>query len=761
MTQVADATGVLLDTKLHAPDPRPGVVSRPGLMAALGRPGTRLTLVDAPAGWGKTTLLGQWRAQDPLERPFAWVSLDPADADPVRFWSYVIEALCRTVPDLDGDDELQAALRVPGLDPQALALPELINRLSRLRGPQTVLVLDDYHMVGNPEIDADLGFLVEHLPPALHVAVATRVDPALPLARLRARGEMSEIRMAQLRFRSDEAVALLESEVPELAPADAERLFERTEGWAAGLYLAALSLRGRRDVTGFVDEFAGDHRMVVDYLGSEVLRELPERPRRFLLQTALLERLSGPLCEAVTGEPDAALVLQELERTNTFVIPLDDRRGWYRYHHLFGELLRHELAAGEPADAVRELHRRAGNWFADNGFEDEAVEHLLASGDMQAVADVVVATWRTCANDGRLATVERWLDRMPRAFVRSDVRLCLARVWIELSLGRASRADEWIRNAAEAAAAGSDTVEGFPHVQAAIATARAIERELVGDSVTAALSARSLDLAIFPDDSPWRSVAGMAIGMSELGEGRMEEARRIFGDAADIALEHHMMIPALVCIGYLANIAVFMGELDEAERRAREALEIAEQERHGEFPHGSSLHIALARVAMARGQVERAGAEADRALELVRRGSAPGESAFIEVSAAQVRIAEGRLDEARRLLETAERTFAAFPAISAKSQGELEGTRALLAEAEAAGGTPAALGDGAAASELSRREQEVLRRLASQMSLREIADAFYVSHNTIKTQVRSIYRKLGVATREDAVSRARAEGIIR
>ena len=639
MPHVADAGGVLLDTKLHAPDPKPGVVPRPDLLAALGRPGSRLTLVDAPAGWGKTTLLGQWHRADPQGRAFAWVALDQHDADPVRFWSYAVESLRRAVPGLDDDDDVAAALRVPGMAPRDLALPELINRLSRAP-TGAVLALDDYHVVGNREIDEDLAFLIEHMPPTLHVAMATRVDPALPLARMRARGELAEIRMSELRFAPLEAGALLGAVVPDLAATDVARLCERTEGWAAGLYLAALSLQGRRDVARFVDEFAGDHRMVVDYLGEEVLRELPPERREFLLATSILERLSGPLCEAVTGDDDAARALDELERTNVFVIPLDERRGWYRYHHLFADLLRHELVLSEPPEVVDKLHLQAGGWFRANGFEDEAVTHLLAAGAVDEAVETVLEAWQACVNDGRLATVERWLGLLPSERVERDVRLCLAWIWIELSLGRAASASRWI-DVAHRAGEATDPVNGFPDVESALLTAGAIAHELVGDSEAAAELSRRLDIDAFPRDSPWCSVAGMAVGMRLVGEMRLEESRAVFADAAAIAEEGGMVVPAAVCTGYLANIALALGDVDEAERCARASIALAEAERHSEYPHGCTSHSALAQVALARGDLETAEREARRALVLANRGASPGESVFVGSALAPILMRRG------------------------------------------------------------------------------------------------------------------------
>src|SRR5215218_4988266 len=363
---------------------------------ALGLPGSglvesKLCLVEAPAGFGKTTLLAQWRASGGGGR-VAWVSLEEGDNDPTRFWGYVVEALRTVEPDV-GKAAL-AALGRPSADLYRAVLPGLLNDL-HAGGSPLFLVLDDYHLITNPTCHQTLTFFLDHLPADVHLALSGRTDPPLPLARMRARGEMAEIRVADLQFTDEEAMALLNASMGlQLTAEDVERLAERTEGWAAGLYLAGLSLRDRQDSTAFIAAFHGDNRHVADYLAAEVLERQSEEIRTFLLRTSILERLSGPLCDAVLEAEGSAELLEELERSNLFLVPLDDRREWYRYHQLFGELLRLKLASREPA-LLATLHRRAAAWHRAAGDVDEAIGHSSAAGEFTEAAALIAQHWLT------------------------------------------------------------------------------------------------------------------------------------------------------------------------------------------------------------------------------------------------------------------------------------------------------------------------------------------------------------------------------
>src|SRR4051794_36849237 len=360
----------VIATKLYVPRPRPGLVARPRLRERLrGGAESRLTLVSAPAGFGKTTLLAQWLGESAgPDGSVAWLSLDPADNDPASFWTYVVTGLQTAVPGL-GSEALELIASTPL--PTELVLTTVLNDLAE--ASRTVwLVLDDYHVISDHDVRDGMTFLLEHLPPAVHVVVSTRADPDLPLSRWRVRGELTEVRAADLRFTLEEASAYLNDVAGlQLAAPDVAALEGRTEGWVAALQLAALSLRGREDVSGFITRFTGNDRYIVDYLVEEVLRHQPDLVRDFLLRSAVLDRLTGPLCDAVTGRSDGGEMLLALERANLFVVALDDRREWYRYHHLFADVLRARLLAEQP-DLVPLLHQRASQWYESHDLVDDA-----------------------------------------------------------------------------------------------------------------------------------------------------------------------------------------------------------------------------------------------------------------------------------------------------------------------------------------------------------------------------------------------------
>ena len=380
------ARAVLLATKLHVPAMGIALVHRPLLLDSLsaGRR-CKLTLLSAPAGWGKTTLLAQWAMGSGEEQRFGWLSLDASDNDPVWFWMYVVAALQKADP---GVGIRAVELLAMGADPVHVVLPTLLNDLDTIARP-IVLILDDYHLVVSQAVHEQLAFFISRMPANLHLVLATRSDPMLPLARWRASGELAEMRTDDLRFGALDADHLLNDVLGlDLTQADIQLLHRRTEGWAAGLYLAALSLAGRADPAEFIKTFAGDNRHIVDYLMAEVLDGQPPDLRSFLLRTSVLGRLSGPLCDAVLQTSDSALVLARIERENLFVVPLDTSRNWYRYHQLFGELLRTELRRSDP-DLVADLHRRAAAWFETEGLIDEALHHLIAAGDIARNPDLI------------------------------------------------------------------------------------------------------------------------------------------------------------------------------------------------------------------------------------------------------------------------------------------------------------------------------------------------------------------------------------
>ena len=431
----ADASGadVLLATKLYVPRLQPGFVPRPRLVVRLGDGlPWGLLLVCAPAGFGKTSLLADWTRRS--KRPVAWLSLDSGDNDPARFWRHVLAALDRAQPEVA--DRMAPLLGPPAPPSFEGLVTALINELAVQSGNgEVVLVLDDYHLIEAQPVHASFGFLLEHRPPGLQLVLASRADPPLPLARLRARGQLLELRAAQLRFTSEEAAALLREaagpglSLPEAAVA---ALAARTEGWVAGLQLAGLSLGGQPDVAAFVASFSGSHRYVLDFLAEEVLDRQPDQVRGFLLESSVLDRLSGTLCDAVTGRSDGQAMLEWVERANLFLEPLDEVRGWWRYHHLFAELLRARLREEQPGQAAQ-LHRNAAAWYEERRLADDAVRHAVAAGEMIWAARLIERYFDELfyqRSEG--ATVGRWLAAIPAELTDSRPRLLLARAAMAL-----------------------------------------------------------------------------------------------------------------------------------------------------------------------------------------------------------------------------------------------------------------------------------------------------------------------------------------
>lgn len=716
-----DVPFVPLGIKLNPPTGARRRVTRGALVDRLASDEPRrLTLISAPAGWGKTTLLAEWAADSREQRPFAWLTVDRGDNDPVRFWGYAVEAL-RTIEPSLGSASL-AGLGVIGTNPIDVVLPPLINELAAL-DRRLVLALEDYHLIESAEVHEGLAFLVERLPSTLELAIATRLDPPLPLPRLRARGEMLELRSPDLRFDAAEAEQLLRAALGDMLDgADVGRLLLRTEGWPAGLYLAALSLSGRHDPSGFIEAFAGDDRHIVDYLGGEVLDGLDPQTRDFLLRTSILERVSGPLCDHLLESEDAAERLLQIERANLFLVALDGRREWYRYHHLFADLLRHELMRQQPG-SVPALHRRAAEWLGSNGAVDEAIRHELAAGDEEAAASLVAEMWRVPFNRGELATVDRWLDDLPETLVRAKPELCLARAWVLMDRGRPREAERWLLDA-------GSVPEGIVlHAVLCfklgkLAHAEEIAREaLTHDPVASALGL---------------PVAHCILGISLYYRGKLDEAEASLREAVRLAVAGSNELARIYALGYVGLIRLEAADPEGAAVATREALEFA-----AEPP--ASEHFVTAMALLAQGRLEQNSVALEQAVSLARRGAAP-----IEIAAALTGFAEARRDpamlqEARSVLADCEDT-GRLPELIEQAELRLRG-RPLGPRRKLAG-------------DLSDRELAVLRLLPGDASLREIATSLYLSLNTVKSHSRSIYRKLDASSREQAVARGRELGLL-
>jgi LuxR family transcriptional regulator, maltose regulon positive regulatory protein len=736
----------LLWGKLWPPPSRAGLLPRAGLQSLLQAAlQAKLCLVSAPAGFGKTTLLAQCRTVAGAGR-MAWVSLDEGDNDPTHFWLCVVEAL-RTVEPTVATAALEAVRR-PSADLHQVVLPALLNQLSALGSP-LVLVLDDYHLISNPTCHHTLAFFLDHLPAGVHVALSTRVDPPLPLPRMRARGELAELRAAELRFTDQEASELLNGSMGlQLANEDVARLTERTEGWAAGLVLAGLSLRGREDASGFVASFHGENRHVADYLGAEVLARQPEAVRTFLLRTSVLERLSGPLCDALLQTQGSARLLGELERSNLFLVPLDDRREWYRYHSLFAQLLRLELARRDPG-LPPVLHRRAAEWHRDAGNVEEAIHHATAAGEFAQASALIARHWLGHWRQGQRATVARWLHGLPHELIMAAPPVAFVAAWIGGFAGASKQQTErWL------AAVEDDRWEGaLPDGISSLAFGAALARAAlpyddVGESVGAAR--RALDLA-GSQPSPFFWMAQAALGHALYLSGQPLQSRS--GLEKLIARVAAAEQPYAV-IASLAVLSLLAGDQDDdhtASALARRAAAAVEAQGLSTEPLCAIAYLATGRSLLRHGELAEAETQLGRALDLLEIDSMLVHRTHALLLLASVRHARGDLRDARALVEQARELIEGFA-----DAGVLP---ALLEQTERTLGSPPRRRAELAAP-LTERELAVLRLLATPLSNRQIGQELYVSVNTIRTHAQTLYRKLGVATRAEAVAHARQLGLI-
>jgi LuxR family maltose regulon positive regulatory protein len=662
-----DNAGPLLETKFYVPKLRRGVVARPRLSERLSRGAeSKLTLISAPAGFGKTTLLAEWLAAAPAGRQsVAWLSLDLADNQPVTFWTYLITALQTVVPGI-GASAL-SLLQEPQPPPIETVLAPLLNELGAMSN-DIVLVLDDDHVVDAHDIQGGMAFLLEHLPPQVHLVIATRADPALPLARLRGRGELVEIRAADLRFTPDEAAAYLNEVMGlDLTARDIAALEGRTEGWIAALQLAALSIQGRDDIAGFIAGFAGDDRYIVDYLVEEVLQRQPERVRSFLLETSILGRLNGSLCDAVTSQDDGKTMLESLERGNLFLVPLDDRRRWYRYHQLFADVLRAHLLDERP-DLAPELHRRACEWYEQNGERSEAIGHALAAGDLERAADLVELAIPALSRGRQEATLRRWLEALPDDLLRvrpvlSDAYAgsLLVRGEVEGVEERLRDAERWLEANDEATMrAGSMVVvdeTAFRRLPGSLAVHRAGQARILGDVAgTVAHARRALDL-VREDDHLSRGGGAALLALAHWTSGDLEAASRWYA-AGMASLEQAGHLSDVIGCGLaLADIRLAQGRLDEALRIFERGLALATGQGGDMLRGAADMHVGISTILLERNDLEGAGRQLLHSAELGEENGLPQNRYRSRVALATIRQVEGALGGALELLTEAERLY--------------------------------------------------------------------------------------------------------
>jgi LuxR family maltose regulon positive regulatory protein len=701
----------LVDTKLYVPQLRRSLVARPRLSERLDRGAeAKLTLVSAPAGFGKTTSLAAWLAQTAEPRSVAWLSLEESDSQPVSFWTYVVTALHSVAP---GVGASVLPLLRSGQPATESVLTTVLNELNELsaRSGGLALVLDDYHLADGPEVAAAMAFFLEHLPTHIHLIISTRADPDLPLARLRARGDLVEVRASDLRFTLDEAAAYLnEAAGLDLTAGAIAALEGRTEGWIAALQLASLSMQGRADVAGFIATFAGDDRYIVDYLVEEVLTRQPEHIRTFLLQTSILDRLSGPLCDAVSARAGSKTMLEGLDRANLFLVPLDDHRRWYRYHHLFADVLQTHLRDERPDD-IAELHRRASEWYDQAGEPSPAVRHALASGDADRAATLVERAIPALQRDRQEATIRGWLDDIPDDVVRRRPMLAIGFVGALMSSNefvqvepRLRDVEQWLATARARAHAHAepdpqqpalgtvvdDDVE-LAHLPGMVELYRAGLALVQGEmSATVQHAQQAIDRAA-PEDHVVRAGAAALAGLAYWNTGDLEAAHRGYSTCVDGLLRAGHFSDVLGCSITLADLRITQGRLGDALTTYERALQLASQHCSDVLRGTADMHVGISQVALARGDLHSAKQHVQLSQELGERLGLPQFPYRWRAAMATLREAEGDLIGARDLLEDAQRVHNTdfspnarpLPALKARvlvAQGDLDGALRWAAE---------------------------------------------------------------------------------
>jgi ATP/maltotriose-dependent transcriptional regulator MalT len=737
--------GVLLETKLRAPRVREEWVERAELVQYLASSTAKLILVDAPAGFGKSTLVAQWRAFAGQSRKFAWVSVDAGDNDAARLWWYIGWALQRACPELHVGDLLrQLGKQAPDL--RGSLLPTLVNELAELTS-SVALVLDDYHMISNRHCHDQLEFVLLHLPRVTQIVLVTRMDPPLPLGRLRAVGDLLEIRVPELRFVAAEADALVRAvSAVQLDETDLADLVQRTEGWPAGIYLAALSLRGHPSPSSFIRQFTGDNRFVGDFLVQEVLSRQPGEIRHFLCRTAILDRFTASLCDAVVGSANAAEIIDILERENLFLVALDDDRQWFRYHQLFGQMLLSQLVQAEP-DLVPVLHQRASEWHQRWGSVEEAVVHALAGGDIAGAIDVVARNWPGCVDTGRIRALRAWLDSIGDDRIRDSPVAAHCAAWCAALSGEPDPARRWLA-VVEAGGLDGPLPDGMPSLEFSAALLRGIFG-LDGISAMRESAATATELDTNPS-SPWYALARTALGAALYLSGEFDAAFAQLSDA--IQGDASLAVGRLLACSVMALVAVERGRLGQAQELVAAARQIAGDGDLGDAPRSAIVYTASGAVAAMQGRLQEARGSFEHALRASRRcaGISPWVALDTMLRLAPVLYDLGDSARAAVLLSEARAVLASRP----------DGAKAQLLRAEQDAQRLASRRPQPLAEPLSEREEEVLRLLRGTLSLREIGQELFLSANTIKTHTRAIYRKLGVTTRQEAVERGRDMGIL-
>ncbi|MBO9598344.1 MAG: tetratricopeptide repeat protein [Cohnella sp.] len=738
----------LMASKYRIPPLRPNVVLRQRLFVQLdkGMQG-RLTLVSAPAGFGKTTLVSEWTAG--CGHPVAWLSLDEGDNDAGRYLMYLVAAL-RTIAANIGAGVLGAlqSVQSPPIEPTMTAL---INEMSAVPHP-FVIVLDDYHVIRNPSVNHALNLLVEHLPQHAHLVIATREDPPLPLAKLRARGQLTELRGTSLRFNLAEASEFLnESMALSLASEQVAQLETGTEGWIAGLQLAAISLRGQPDVADFIQSFTGRHRFVLDYLFEEVVQRQPENVQRFLMRTSILERMCGPLCEAVVQSVDGQGMLDDLERSNLFIVPLDEERRWYRYHHLFADSLRLRwrmaMNGVEEESGEAELHVRASEWYENHGMLLEGFRHAAAAQDVERAARLIEGNGMPLLFRGAAIPILNWLESLPPATLNAKPSLWVTYASALLFASRLSDIEPKLQ-AAEAALPYTELDECTRDLLGHIASIRAtmaVSQHHAEEIITQ--SRYALD-QLRLDNLPVRAAATATLAYAYLLQGDLATAERLYTDAlsSSQAIGHHIVI-LMSMLG--------LGSVQEANRQPQLAKETYQRtlQLAGESPHPivCEAYMGLARIGLDTNDLDNALAYARQGTRLARFLENTDRFVVCRLLLVRLMLAKGDRNEALALFEEAEQE---------SRQRQFEYLSPQFAALRLLFKALPAPRNQALIEPLSARELEVLRLIAQGCSNQEISDRLFLALSSVKGHIQHIFAKLQSRRRTEAVARALELGLI-
>jgi LuxR family maltose regulon positive regulatory protein len=705
-----------------------------------------MTLVSAPTGWGKTSLLAEWATTTSGVR-FAWVSLDRDDDEPLRFWRYLVAALGAAEPALS--DTAQRRLRSPVVSIGDEILPVLVNDLAELTEP-LVLVLDDFHLIESPQIVEQLDYLVNRQPAGFHVALAAHSDPSMQLGRLRAQGELLELRAEQLQFSHDETAAvLLAVHGLELAPEELAAVQRQTEGWIAGINLTGLSLQRSGERQRVLAGITSDHTYLVDYLWNEVIIAQPARVQDFLLRTAILERLTGSLCDAVAQTVESDELLRRLARANLFVVPLGGAPPWFRYHHLFQDVLVDQLEALDP-DAVADLHRLASTWYAEHGLIDEAIKHAIEAGDVHYAADELMRHWVFLLSSGYGPAMPEWIDRLPREAIDAHPLLPAIRASLARRMGRLDEVEPWLNRAEALGPALSP--EPARSLASTVALIRSGYRLSLGDVPAAIAHARrGCEIEVEEGRIPYPSMKLWYLGSTLFVESPEEAAPILYECLAALPAGENDVV-RYAALASVAEAHVLRGQLEDAERLAQEALQLGRARGLEEYPQSAQVHVALGAVLLARDQPEAAEEQFERAAALAHRGSDRTASAHALLWLARARASHADSTGARAALDAARGLLPDLGGSALRRlAGKVEEKLPDGAPDRDATQTPDALTDA---------ELRVLRLFPGDLTYREMARHLYVSIDTVRTHAQRIRRKLAVSTRGECVTRARQLGLL-